>query len=152
MSLEQEKELDSDIIGNQISEAVSSLNPGLALIDKASLYIAWAVIFGGAQIGVEAGKILQGTAVDKFPLGWHSFNITEEFLEGSIPSVVGAAAGKKIFKLICSTFPNDLSYNKHTEVMFMLAGATMGYSTMQQLGFWLEQRLGIPDIKWGPFK
>ena len=143
---------DSDIVGDQIGKAVNTLIPGLALLDKASWYIAWATIFGGTQIGVEASKIVAGTAGDKFPLGWHSFNITEEFLEGSIPAVVGAAAGKRIFKLICSTFPNDTSYNKHSEVMFMLAGASMGYATMKYLGFWLEQRFGISDIKWGPFK
>ncbi|MFH1971624.1 MAG: hypothetical protein ABIJ05_04555 [Patescibacteria group bacterium] len=155
MHIEQENlsyKYDSDIIGAQIDRAVNNLNPSLALLDKASLYIVWAAVFGGAQIGVEASKIVNGTAGDKFPQGWDSFNITEEFLEGSIPAVVGAAAGKIIFKLICSTFPNDFFYNKHSEVMFMLAGSVMGYGTMQQLGFWLEQRLGIPDIKWGPFK
>lgn len=155
MSLEQEqivKELDSDIIGNQIGEAVSSLNPGLALIDKASWYVVWATVFGGAQVGTEAGKILLGTAGDKFPQGWESFNVAEEFLEGSIPAVAGAFAGKKVYELICSIFKWKIYPGEHSEVMFMLAGAGIGYGTMMQLGALIEKQLGIPDIKWGPFK
>ena len=155
MSLEQEnvvKELDSDIIGNQFGEAVSRLNPGLALLDKARWYVVWATLLGGAQVGVEAGKILLGTAGDKFPLGWKSFNLAEEFLEGSIPAVVGAFAGKKAYGLICSIFKWKIYPGEHSEVMFMFSGASIGYATMQHLGFVLEQRLGIPDIKWGPFK
>ena len=143
---------DSDIIGDQIGEAVRSLYPGLTRLDKAFWYIVLAVDFGGAQYLVESAKINKGTAVDKFPLGWESINIAEEFLEGSIPAVIGAFAGKRVFELICSKFLGDSVYNKHSERMFMLSGASMGYGVMMQLGYLLEQHLGIPDIKWGPFK
>jgi hypothetical protein len=145
---------DSDIIGDQIGEAVRSFNPCLTLLDKASWYIVLATTFGGLQLGVEASKIVMDKerVSDKFPLGWESFNVTEEFLEGSIPAVIGAFAGKKVFRLISSKFPEHFPYNKFGEVLFMLAGATGAYQVMVVAGFWIEQHLGIPDIKWGPFK
>lgn len=162
MSLEQENivnELDSDIIGSQFAEAVSRLNPGLARLDKttASLYpalcyLAFAVYGGKLQIDAEARKIIIGTAGDKFPLGWESFNPTEEFLEGSIPVVIGAFAGKKAYGLMCSILFKEGGYNKFGELTFMMIGALWGYSAMVKLGAVLEQQLGIPDIKWGPFK
>jgi len=162
MSLEQEnvvKELDSDIIGNQFGEAVSRLNPGLAFIDKATAafypslcYIAFAVGGGKLQINAEARKIITGTAGAKFPLGWESFHPTEEFLEGSIPTVIGAFAGKKVYGLMCSIFFKEAGYNKFGELTFMMIGALWGYCAMVKLGAVIEQQLSIPDIKWGPFK
>ena len=146
------EEYDSDIIGDQIGKSVRSLYFGSTLLDETSWYIALATFFGGSQLGVEATKIVKGTAGDKFPLGWESLNVAEELLEGSIPAVIGAFIGKRVFRLICDTFSDYLIYNKHGEVMFMFAGAAAGYGVMMQSGFWIEERLGIYDIKWGSFK
>jgi len=145
---------DSDIIGNQLGEAVRHLNPVLTRLDEAFWQTVIAVDFGGAQYLVERAKINKGIAGDKFPLGLESLNATEEFLEGSIPAVIGAFGGKMLYRLISKNFSDDLSYkqNRMIELRLMTAGAAFGYGVMMELGLLIEEHLGIHDIKWGPFK
>lgn len=105
---------------------------------------------GSSQLLGEVIRIVTESNPEKFPDGWASLNISEEIIEGALPALTGAIAGKLTYSLFRSKANTE--YNPGTEKVFMYTGAGMGYASMFVAGAVLHEYLDVPDVKWGPFK
>jgi|GEM_PF-6082177 len=103
------------------------------------------------QAGAEALKVIMGSAPQKFPEGWQSFNSVEEILEGGIAAGMGAVAGKLVHAGLCRR--KILRPSFEGEVRAMVIGSVVSYGTMAIVaGPIIHEITGCPDVKWGPFK
>lgn len=101
------------------------------------------------QASMEAIKIPMHVDPLKFPLGWHSYNLSEELLEGGIAAAAGAAGGNFLYKALCATKKVEPSLFK--EQLFTYYGAIIGYDAMAFLGLGIHILKNVHDVKWGPF-
>ena len=127
-------------------ERRSGLSAGKALVWNIGVSVA----MGVTEVVVEGGKIVQQTATEKFPEGWQSFNVLEEFLEGS----VSAAAGAFIFSLMYrrNCLKRGVEIDSNNENMIIVAGSLLGFGSMVAVGVLIHWLGEVPDVKWGPFK
>lgn len=107
-------------------------------------------ICGGTQVVTESINIFRGRGLEKFPTGFSSMNILEEFAEGSIAGFVGATIGLISYRIAAKGL--KWNYNPQVELSFMFAGIGLGYASMVIGGGFLHTAMGVPDVKWGPFK
>ena len=116
----------------------------------------WSVIYyfaAGAVIQSfsEAIKITGNYDPEKFPLGWESFNLLEEVLEGGIAMGLGALAGKIIYALKIEKGGEE--YSPIAEAWWIGMGGLLSYGSMAAiLGPLIHELAGVPDVKWGPFQ
>lgn len=106
--------------------------------------------FGSVQAGTEALKIYRDGPSPKFPLGWASYNIVEEFSEGSMPALAGAVAMDLAYRVVCNK--TNLKYNPTHHANIVVIGSIFGYVSVFYVGRLLHEYYGMPDVKWGPFK
>lgn len=115
-------------------------------------YLIGGMIGGLTQLGFEslAVALKEPYSRLKFPNGFSDLNPSEELLEGSIPAVIGVAAGRYSYRVACRLA--GVKPDPDHESIFMMAGGIAGYGGMVTAGFILHPLLGIHDVKWGPFR
>lgn len=120
--------------------------------EKFSIYGALGITGGVSQILAESDRIVSQSAsgLAKFPNGFESMNVVEEFIEGSLPMVAGALAGQYGYEVIRRVTRRQ--YNPGTELKYMVLGGALASCAMIVSGEILHRYLDVPDIKWGPFR